>query len=89
MSVDPTTRRVGVRVLVGALCALALVGAAVGYPGLLFVVPALVIVGVIGMLAPRTALEREGACPHCGYALDGLRGDRCPECGEAIDGSPA
>lgn len=79
-----TTRRFGVRLLVIVGCALALVGAAVGYPGLLFVIPVLVIVGVIGLLAPRTALEREGACPHCGYALEGLGGDRCPECGEAV-----
>ena len=79
------TRRLGVRLLVVVGCVLALVGAAVGYPGLLLAIPVLVIVGVILLLAPKTALEGEGVCPACGYALEGLRGGRCPECGEAID----
>jgi hypothetical protein len=26
-----------------------------------------------------------GRCLQCGYALEGLTGDRCPECGERLE----
>lgn len=71
---------IGLVTIVGASCASALAGPALGF-GIAVISYAIACCAVSFVELREGDQSRFQACAHCGYSRDGLESRRCPECG--------